>query len=229
VTHIFSILISIFLTLCCYFLSLKLFRKYKKAWLNPLFTGPFLLICLLLMFHVKVETYQQANSVFSQLLQLAVVSLAVPLYKQWAFLRRHYKKIMTGVVSGTSLGVITVVVLSHVFHLQDQLLASLIPRSVTIPIALTISDDLGGISSTTILFVVISALLSVWMGPRLFKRFGIKSKSAKGLAMGTSAQMIGANTSFVWGEEAGAMGSVAMTTSALLLIIIMPFISFILS
>ncbi|MGM0900938.1 MAG: LrgB family protein [Bacillota bacterium] len=228
-TLIFSTLVCILLTLCCYLLSLKLFLKYKKAWLNPLFIGSLLLVFLLLVFHVNVETYQQASSLFSQLLQLAVVSLAVPLYKQWAFLKKNYIKIIAGVVSGTSMGVIAVVIMSQIFHLQDHLLASLIPRSVTLPIALTISDDLGGIGSTTILFVIISALLSVWIGPRLFKRFGIKSKSAKGLAMGTSAQMIGANTSLVWGEEEGAMGSVAMTTSALLLTLVVPFISLIFS
>jgi predicted murein hydrolase (TIGR00659 family) len=229
VTFSLSILFCIVLTVGCYFISLKLFRTYKKTWLNPLFTASILLVLFLLLFHVKEETYLQASSLFSQLLQLAVVSLAVPLYKQWAFLKKNYKKIIAGVVSGTSMGVIAVVVLSQIFHLQDQLLASLIPRSVTLPIALTISDDLGGISSTTILFVIISALISVSIGPRLFKKFDIKSKSARGLAMGTSAQMIGANRSLVWGEEEGAMGSVAMTTSALLLSFLVPFISFILS
>ncbi|MBY0096019.1 LrgB family protein [Mesobacillus maritimus] len=226
---VFTTVVYILLTLCCYFLSLKLFYLYKKAWLNPLFTGSILLVFLLLVFHVKEETYQHASSIFSFLLQLAVVSLALPLYKQWQFLKKHYKKIITGVVSGTFIGLMAVLVLSQIFHISHQLLASLIPRSVTLPIALTISDNLGGISSMTILFVVISALFSVWMGPRLFTTLGIKSKSAKGLAMGTSAQMIGANTSLAWGEEEGAMGSVAMTTSAMLLTIVVPVISFILS
>lgn len=227
-TLFLNMIFCIVLTISCYLLSLKLFRHYKKTWLNPLFTASLLLVLLLLVFHVKEETYQQANSIFSQLLQLAVVAFAIPLYKQWALLKKNYKKIIAGVISGTAMGVVAVAVLSHAFHLQDQLLASLIPRSVTLPIALTISNDLGGISSTTILFVIISALISLWIGPRLFKSLGIKSKSAKGLAMGTSAQMVGANRSLHWGEEEGAMGSVAMTTSALMLSLVVPFLAFIL-
>lgn len=218
----------IIMTISCYFVSLKIYNKYKKNWLNPLYTASVLLISLLLLFHVHEETYQQVNFIFNQLLQLAVVSLAVPLYKQWSFLKKNYKKIFIGVICGTALGVISIFSLSHLFHLNEQILASLIPKSVTLPIALTIATDLGGLASTTIIFVIISALISVMIGPNLLKYLGIKSKSAKGLAMGTSAQMLGANRSLVWGEEEGAMGNVAMTTSALFLAIVVPIIPYLL-
>ncbi|MFJ8259610.1 LrgB family protein [Peribacillus asahii] len=218
----------IIMTIACYFVSLQIYNKYKKNWLNPLYTASVLLISLLLLFHVHEETYQQVNFIFNQLLQLAVVSLAVPLYKQWSFLKKNYKKILVGVICGTAFGVISILSLSHLFHLNEQLLASLIPKSVTLPIALTIAKDLGGLASTTIIFVIISALISVMIGPNLLKYLGIKSKSAKGLAMGTSAQMLGANRSLVWGEEEGAMGNVAMTTSALFLAIVVPIIPYLL-
>jgi putative effector of murein hydrolase len=76
--------------------------------------------------------------------------------------------------------------------------------------------------------VITSALISLIIGPILLKKLGIKSKSAKGLAMGTSAQMLGANRSLLWGEEEGAMGSVAMTISALFLTILVPILPYIL-
>jgi predicted murein hydrolase (TIGR00659 family) len=222
-----NIFFCLAITLACYFFSLKLYRKYKKAWLNPLYTASALLIFFLLIFHIHEDTYQQVSVVFNQLLQLAVVSLAVPLYKQWSFLKKNYKKIFAGVISGTVLGVIAVLGMAQLFQLKQQLLASLIPRSVTLPIALTISNDLGGITSTTIFFVIFSALISLMIGPKLLNQLGIKSKSAKGLAMGTSAQMLGANRSLVWGEEEGAMGSIAMTTSALFLSVLMPILPYI--
>ncbi|USK58095.1 LrgB family protein [Peribacillus asahii] len=227
-TVLLKVAFCIIVTIACYFVSLKIYNKYKKNWLNPLYTASVLLISLLLLFHVHEETYQQVNFIFNQLLQLAVVSLAVPLYKQWSFLKKNYKKIFVGVICGTALGVISILSLSHLFHLNEQLLASLIPKSVTLPIALTIAKDLGGLASTTIIFVIISALISVMIGPNLLKYLGIKSKSAKGLAMGTSAQMLGANRSLVWGEEEGAMGNVAMTTSALFLALVVPIIPYLL-
>jgi putative effector of murein hydrolase len=176
-------------------------------------------------FHIQADAYLQASSVFNQLLQLAVVSLAVPLYKQGSYLKKHYKKIVAGVMTGTALGLAAVIAMSELFHLQEQLLASLIPRSVTLPIALIISSDLGGISSTTIFFVITSALISLIVGPKMLYLLGINSKSAKGLAMGTAAQMLGANRSFAWGEEEGAMGNIAMTTSAIFLSLLVPILT----
>lgn len=228
ITMIGNALFCIASTLICYFISLKLFQKYNKSWLNPLYTASFLLISILLSAHIQGEIYSQGSIIFNYLLQLAVVSLAVPLYKQWSFLKRNFQKILAGVISGTALGVTAVMVLSSIFHLKEQLLASLIPRSVTLPIALTISTDLGGLTSITVIFVVVSAFISLIIGPNLLKHVGIKSKSAKGLAMGTSAQMLGANRCIIWGEEESAMGSIAMTTSALFLTLLVPILQFIL-
>jgi predicted murein hydrolase (TIGR00659 family) len=223
-----NILYCVFFTLLCYLFALKLYKKYKRDWLNPLYTASALLILLLLVCHLHIDSYQQGSMVFQQLLKLAVVSLAVPLYKQWSFLKKNYKKICTGVMGGTILGMVSVIALAQFFQLKQQLIASLIPKSVTLPIALTISTDLGGLSSTTVLFVIFSALISLTIGPHLFKHFGIRSKGAKGLAMGMSAQMLGATRSLIWGEEEAAMGSVAMITSALFLSILLPILPYLL-
>ncbi|WP_209121647.1 LrgB family protein [Alkalihalobacillus sp. BA299] len=221
-TFMGNVLLCVALTLICYFFGLTLYRKYKKGWLHPLYTASVFLIIFLLGFHINVDTYQQGSFVFNQLLQLAVVSLAVPLYKQWNLLKRNYKKICVGVICGTAMGVLAVSVLAQIFQLEEQMIASLIPRSVTLPVALTVSSDLGGLTSTTVFYVLMSAFISLIIGPKLLRQFGIKSKSARGVAMGISAQMLGVNRSLVWGEEEGAMGSIAMTTSALFLSISVP-------
>lgn len=226
--HLENMFFCVTVTLICYFFSLQLFKKYKKSWLNPLYTGSLLLISLLLAGHIHSGTFQQGTVIFNKLLQLSVIALAVPLYKQWAFLKKNYRKIFAGVFFGTGAGIALVVTLSQVFHLNSQLLASLIPRSVTLPIALTVSDDLGGLASLTVIFVVISGLISLSIGPNLLKSLGVRSSAARGLAMGTSAQMLGANHALLWGDEEGAMGSVAMTTSAVMLSISIPVLALIL-
>jgi putative effector of murein hydrolase len=228
ITFAVHTLSSVILTLVSYCFGLKLFLKYKKAWLNPLLTASFLLIFLLLLLHINVEVYQQGSSIFNQILEVAVVALAVPLYKQWAFLKKNYEKICLGVIGGTIIGITSVIVLAQLFELKSEIIAALIPRSITLPIAITLSTALGGIKSTTVFFVVFSGLVSLLVGPKLLKQLGIRSKVAKGLAMGTSAQMLGANRSFQWGEEEGAMGSIAMTTSALFLSFFVPILSIIL-
>jgi predicted murein hydrolase (TIGR00659 family) len=213
-------------TIISYFVGFQLYKKYKRDWLNPLYTASILLIFLLFLCNIHEDTFQQGSLIFNQLLKLAVVSLAVPLYKQWSFIKKNYKKICTGVIGGSILGMLSVVTMAQLFQLNQQIIASLIPKSVTLPIALTISSDLGGITSTTVFFVISSGLVSLSIGPNLFKRIGIKTKGARGLAMGTSGQMLGANRSLLWGEEEGAMGSVAMIASALFLSILMPILPF---
>lgn len=137
-------------------------------------------------------------------------------------MKRHLKKIFSGVFAGTSLGIFSVYIMSQVFQFNQEIIASLIPRSVTLPVALTVSDGLGGSTAFTVFFVLFSGLFSVMLGPNLLKWLGINSKAAKGLAMGTSAQMLGASRSLMWGEEEGAMGCIAMTTSAIILSLFIP-------
>ncbi|WEG12978.1 LrgB family protein [Pullulanibacillus sp. KACC 23026] len=216
------------LTLILYLLFLRIYRKWSKPWLNPLYTVTLTLLIFASLCHIHSNAFQQGNAVVNAFLQLTIVALAVPIYKHLSLLKKDFKKIIGGVAAGTAFGIGSVITLAHLFNIQTNLLASLIPKTVTLPIALTVSGDLGGLASTTILFVVISGLVSLIIGPRLLNRFGIKSKAAKGLAMGTSAQMLGAHHSLNWGEEEGAMGSVAMTTTALLFSLLVPILPFLL-
>lgn len=219
-TNLFCLLI----TLLVYSLSLFLYRKIKKQWLNPLYTATLFLLLLSHIFNIHQSTFLQGSLFINYLLQVAVVSLAIPLYKQAPILKGEYKKISTGVLSGTLLGIGSVLLFAHLFKISGPLVASLIPRSTTLPVAITVSDKLGGLGSMTILFVIISGLSSLVFGPLLLHKTGIRSKAAKGLAMGTSAQMLGATRSLAWGEEEGAMGSVAMTSTAFLFSILVPFL-----
>jgi predicted murein hydrolase (TIGR00659 family) len=205
------------LTIATYTFCLQLFQRFKTSWLNPLYTSTILTISILLLFNIPLTTYQSGNFIFEQLLQLSVVSFAVPLFKQWPLLKRNIKKICCGVLCGSAFGLISVFLLSQLFHFSQAVLASLIPRAVTMPIALTVSNNLGGITSITVFVVLFSGLFSVIFGPILLERVGIKSKAARGLAMGTSAQMLGANRSLIWGEEEGALGCIGMASSAIML------------
>ncbi|WP_409302618.1 LrgB family protein [Peribacillus sp. SCS-155] len=215
--HFISHAVLLSLTLASYTVCLKLFRRFNKAWLNPLYTSSLIIIMFLLFFNIPVDVYQKENKVFGMLLQLSIVAFAFPLYKQWPLLQRNYPKICYGVLSGTAAGVLAVFFSSQIFHFNHEVIASLIPRSVTLPIAIAVSSDLGGITSVTVFFVLFSGLFSVIVGPALLNKAGITSKAARGLAMGTSAQMLGANRSLIWGEEEGALGCIAMAASAILL------------
>jgi predicted murein hydrolase (TIGR00659 family) len=219
-----NFLLCTIITVLSYVIGVKVFRKLNKAWLNPLYTVTVFIICLLSLFHIDFEVYTAGTGIFSLLLGTATVSLAVPLYKQLKLIKKHFFIIIWAVMLGTLTGIVSVVLLAKAVHLNREMVLSLIPKSVTAPIALSVSESLGGTPSLTVLFVVTSAIFSLITGPLLLKLGCIRSKVAKGLALGTSAQAIGANRAFEWGELEGAMGSIAMITSALFMSLITPLI-----
>ncbi|SFJ25461.1 LrgB family protein [Thermoflavimicrobium dichotomicum] len=210
------------ITFASYVIGVKIFRKFNKYWLNPLYTVTIIVISLLSFFHVDYGHYTSGAGIFSLLLGTATVSLAVPLYKQMRMLKKHLWIIVYSVSSGTLAGVVCVMMLANEVHLNKDLMLSLIPKSVTVPIALSISRSLGGIPSLTVLFVVISAVFSLVTAPLFLKLGQIRSRIAKGLALGTSAQAIGASRAFEWGELEGTMGIIAMSISPLFMSLITP-------
>jgi predicted murein hydrolase (TIGR00659 family) len=217
-----SLLFFTLITLSTYVVGVKVFQRYKRAWLNPLYSVTVFIICFICFLHIDISSYTAGNGIFSLLLGTATVSLAIPLYKHLKLIQKHLSVIVWAVVPGTLMGVISVILLTKLWHLNHEMMFSLIPKSVTAPIALSISQTTGGIPSLTILFVVISAVFSLITGPFLLKFTRINSRIAKGLALGTSAQAIGASRAFEWGELEGTMGSIAMISSALFLSLLTP-------
>ncbi|MCK6258653.1 LrgB family protein [Fictibacillus sp. KIGAM418] len=216
-------MMSIVTTSLAYLFGLKVYRKSNhNVWLNPLYTVTLLLFLLLPFLHMDVKTYEKGSCIFSILLQTAIVSLAIPVYKQYPLIKKNIKKITVGIVSGGLAGVVSACAFAVLLGFKGNVVASLLPKAATLPVALSVSNSLGGTASLTILFVLFSALFSLIVGPRVLDRCNIKSKTARGLAMGVSAQALGANRSFQWGEEEGVMGSVGMTTTAVLVSVFIP-------
>jgi len=221
-TIITNILLCTGITVISYAAGNKVFKTYKKSWLNPLYTVTVFIMCLLTLSHIQVSQYSSGTGLFSLLLGTATVSLAVPLYKHVRIIKKNFLIIFWSVMPGTLTGVISIILLTKSLHMNREIMLSLIPKSVTAPIALSLSQSLGGIPSLTILFVCISAVFSLMIGPFLLNLTRIRSRIAKGLALGTSAQAIGANRAFEWGELEGVMGSIAMITSALIMSVMIP-------
>ncbi|WP_261131026.1 LrgB family protein [Bacillus sp. Marseille-Q3570] len=218
-----KILFTTIITYAAYLAGLKIYEKsMRKSWLNPLYTVSLFLVCFLPILHVDYQRYQEGVDLFSFLMQTAIVSLAIPLFKQWQLLKRNLKKIGIAIVSGSLAGLTTTLALAGLFKINAEMLASLTPKAATLPIALSVSDKIGGEASLTVLFVLSSAVFSFICGPKVLQLFNITSKAARGLAMGASAQALGASKCLQWGEEEGAMGSIGMTTTAIFISVLIP-------
>lgn len=202
------------LTVGLYFAMNVIYLKYRWNALNPVLTTTTLLVLFLLLFNFTYDTYMYGGRIVMFPLGPAVVALAIPLYKQRELLKRHFLAVMLGILVGASVGMVSGVLLAVLLDFPIEIVSALLPKSVTSPVAMQISESLGGSAPLAAVFVMLAGFSAALAGPLMMKWLRIDSPIGKGIAFGTAAHGIGTSKAFEDGPEAGSMASVAMTLSA---------------
>ncbi len=215
-----SVFFGMLLTLGAYLLGLWLKKKCKLAIFNPLLIAVTFVIAVLAVFGIEYEAYNAGAKYISYLLTPATVCLAIPLYRQLNALKKHYKAILAGVLSGvlTSLG--SVLALSALFGLTHEQYVTLLPKSITTAIGMDVSKELGGIVTVTVAVILITGVLGNILAQPLAKLFRITEPIAKGIAIGTSSHAIGTSKALEMGEVEGAMSSLSIAVAGLLTVVL---------
>ncbi|ASA24598.1 CidB/LrgB family autolysis modulator [Paenibacillus donghaensis] len=210
------------LTIAVYLVSKRIYTVRAKVYASPLIITPLLIISFLLMTGVSYESYNAGGKWLTDLLQPATIAFAIPLHKNFKVLKKHAAEIAAGVLSGTVIAVISSMLLAKWLHLSADLAASLVPRSVTTPIAMSISQSIGGIPSITAVFVIMTGVLGTLMGPTVLRLFRIDNEIARGVSLGTAAHGTGTSKAFELSSLTGTISSIAMILTALLTIGVAP-------
>ncbi|MEN3153238.1 LrgB family protein [Priestia aryabhattai] len=203
-------------TVALYLVMAKVYVRFSYPILIPVLTTTIFVILLLLTFHVSYDEYMIGGKWINSLLGPAVVALAYPLYKQREMLVKYSVPIIGGVFVGLFAGMISGLVFAEVFGVDRSLILSIIPKSITTPVAIQIATGLGGVPSMTVVFVMIAGFSGVILGPLLLKWIRIKSSLGKGIALGSASHALGTSKAFEYGELTVSMSSVSMTLSAVL-------------
>ena len=203
-------------TVALYLVMAKVYVRFSYPILIPVLTTTIFVILLLLTFHVSYDEYMIGGKWINSLLGPAVVALAYPLYKQREMLVKYSVPIIGGVFVGLFAGMISGLVFAEVFGIHRSLILSIIPKSITTPVAIQIATGLGGVPSMTVVFVMIAGFSGVILGPLLLKWIRIKSSLGKGIALGSASHALGTSKAFEYGELTVSMSSVSMTLSAVL-------------
>lgn len=217
--------ICILLTIIVYYLSKLLYKKVRFALLSPLLVAPCILSTMLVGFQIDYSNYDGGGRWLSNLLQPAVVGFAVPLYKFRKVMKKYTKIIAISMTSGVTIAIISSGVFSHIVHLQDSYLLSLLPRSITTPIAMAVSVDIGGMPTMTAIFVIITGITGLILGPMVIRYLHIKEKLAKGLLLGMGAHGAGTSKALEFGSEEGAAASLAMVLAAIFTLVFAPILT----
>ena len=207
------------ISLIGYEIGIILRQKTKLALCNPLLISIVFIIIILKVTNIKYEVYEDGSQLLSYLLTPSTVCLAIPLYQQMGLLKKNMKAILAGILSGVFTSLAGVWVFSTLFHLDKQIYATLLPKSITTAIGIGLSEELGGIVTITVAVIIITGILGNVIADTVFRIFKIKNPLAKGLALGTASHAIGTARAIEMGPVEGAMSSLAVAVAGLLTVV----------
>lgn len=213
---------SLLVTILLYALNKKLYLKRKTVLLTPILVTPLAVIVLLLCLHVPYPAYNAGSKWLSDLLGPATVAFAVPIYKHFPLLKKHALEIFVSLSFGSLVAIVSSGLLALWSHLTPEVVESLAPRSVTTPIAMNISQSLGGTPTLTAIFVMVTGLSGMFIGTLAIRYLPIRSSLAKGLMFGMGAHGSGTSRAFDIGELEGTLSSLAMIIAAGVSVVLAP-------
>lgn len=215
-------LAAIFGTVVVFGGAKKLNRRFPHPLTLPILVSAFLLVLVLLIFHIPYDTYMIGGRWIDQLLGPAVVALALPLYKQRKMLQAYAWPLIIGVLFGTVIGISSGFSLAYLAGFSTEIIYSMIPKSVTTPVAVGIVNTIGGIPALTAVFVIIAGIYGAVLQSPLFNWLGLRHFLGRGVGMGAASHAIGTAKSMETSEPEGAVSTVAMTLSAIVMSILSP-------
>ncbi|MEC0231064.1 LrgB family protein [Paenibacillus alba] len=194
--------------------------QQRWRWLHPLFICSGFIIILLLACQIPYSAYKMGGDMLTLLLGPATVALGVPLYKHAGLIKRHLAGILVSVTVGSLTGMISAAAFIGLLGGSRDILLSMMPKSVSSPIAIEISRHLGGLPELTSVLTVLTGLFGSMIGKQLLTWLGFKDSLSIGIALGTAAHGIGTaklvKDSELQGSLSGfAMGAAGIMTSVL--------------
>ncbi|MFD4819858.1 LrgB family protein [Peribacillus butanolivorans] len=206
----------ILLTVIAYFAATQLYKRYSYSFLIPILTATILIIIFLEVLQIPYKSYMIGGQWINSLLGPAIVALAYPLYKQRHFLMNHLFPILGGVLIGAISGMVSVGILAKMFGFSHPLTLSIIPKSLTTPVAIEVARGLGGNVSMTVVGVMIAGIFGAIAAPTIFKYTRVHSHIGRGIALGSASHALGTAKAAEYSELTFSMSSVSMTLCAII-------------
>ena len=218
-----SPLLSLTMTLVAYKCGLWLHSKSgHNPLLNPVLIAVCALVAVLVVTDTSYGTYFEGAQFVHFLLGPATVALAIPLYRQVQQVRKSLLAIVVAVVCGSVAAAASAVFIGWLLGASQQTLLSLAPKSATTPVAMGISEQLGGLPSLTAVAVILTGIIGAMMGSALLRLMRIVDPRTAGLAIGVASHGIGTARALQISEVAGAFSGLAMGLNALATAVLIP-------
>lgn len=215
---------SILLTIAAYTLGRKLYAKYPSPFTTPVFFCVVTIIGILLISGLSFEDYTPAKDIITFFLGPATVALAVPLYKNRDIITKYALPALVGIVFGLATTLSIALVIGKLYTLSLEILQALAVKSVTVPIAVEITNIYNGNANLAAGFVILTGILGTMLAPWIMNKLGLYMPFARGIAYGTIAHGLGTAQAAQESEFTGAVAGAAMAIAGILTAITFPII-----
>ena len=214
--------VQVTITLVLYALINRLYNKIHFFLFNPLILAAALVMGVYWLAGIDYETYNNGGRIITFFLGPATVALGVPLYRQLPVIRANMMPILLGVITGAITAVISTLLIARSLGAGRYTLYSLAAKSTTMPIALGITEKLGGNDKLIVFAVAVTGIFGGMVGPEVMKLFRIRSRIAVGIGIGTASHAGGTSRAILVGEVEGSMSGAAIVLTGLVTALLAP-------
>jgi predicted murein hydrolase (TIGR00659 family) len=220
-----SPLLGLTLTLCAYLCAQWVYARCGFSPLaNPVAIAIALIAVVLVVSGMSYQRYFAGAQFVHFLLGPATVALAVPLARQMPRLRRNLLPLACALVCGSVTAIVSSVGVAAILGASPELVRSIAPKSATTPIAMAVSEHLGGVPALTAVLVIFTGIVGAVTAKFLFNAMRIESHAARGLALGVASHGIGTARAFQVSAEMGAFAGLGMGLNGVLTALLAPWL-----
>lgn len=211
-----SVFFGVFVSLAAYAVGVFIKNKTKFSLFNPLLISIIITSAVVIFAGIDYDVYYEGAKYISYLLTPATVALAIPLYEQVTVLKKNFKAIIAGIVSGVITSLCSILAMALIFGFTHEQYVTFLPKSITTAIGMGVSEELGGYVSITVAVIIITGVLGSVIAEGFLKLFKITDPCAKGIAIGTASHAVGTSKAMEIGKTEGAMSGLSIVVSGLL-------------
>ena len=227
------------LSILCYFTALSMPPKYKRFLHPVLVSSAFTILGVWVLALTRRSTLQTAlksyttktrylqlldgqaaqlplsgaGDIFSSLLDVSIVALALPMFQHRNELKRHFPSIILPNTIIAIASLFSYPALCHAIGISPARSLSFASRSLTLALASPATQNLGGDLQLVAVLCIMSGVMGVLIGPTLLKWMRIPEDDyvTRGVALGGNSSAIATALLLVSDPRAAALSSLSMS------------------
>lgn len=212
------------LTIFGFWLALQISKRWKSVIFNTFVLTVIILVLILEIGDIPYDDYMTGNAPINNLLGLSIVALALPLYEQLREIAKQWKIILSVIALASLFSMISGALVAILLGASPEMVATVLPKSITTPIAMEVSSHLGGIPAVTAVGVVLAGLQGSMFGYLILKKLGLKHQEAIGLSVGSVSHALGTVSCMEINPKAGSFSSISLVLCGIMSSILAPLV-----